>query len=62
MNNPNEDLKTYEEWNTLGRRIHKGQKSVNGKFRRDQTYDPSAVGKTMSRFGGVTSPHDDMPH
>ncbi len=47
-----DEVKTYDEWNALGRRVHKGQRATGFRdrkplFRQDQTYDYRANGKEM---------------
>jgi hypothetical protein len=70
-------MKTYEEWNALGRRVHKGSKAngfKDGKplFSESQTWDHKERGSEMrqdffnamklSAHLGITGQWDDPPH
>lgn len=69
-----QQIKSYEEWNNLNRRIHKGAKPIrteNGVnfFALEQTYNPKIADNYLcfnhrltqdSPF--ITGPWDDMPH
>jgi len=70
-------MKTYTEWNKIGRRVHKGAKAADFKsseplFTEDQTWDYKAKGIQMrqdehnrqqfsSRLG-ITGMWDNPPH
>ncbi len=61
-----EESKTYDEWNALGRQIIKGSKAIGFRdkkplFLKSQTSNRNAQ-RHFSACLGITGPWDDMPH